>query len=72
MAVFNVLLFLVVFAAAYPILSFLKFIGGNWKFKQDYFDLMLYYGVMVEFLWEKIINCSVKILNENDKQTFLN
>lgn len=71
MAVFNILTFVILFFA-YPVIIIFEFIvSAKYEFKKWYFDLMFCYELIVEFMWEKIINYSVKVLKENDKQTFL-
>ena len=47
-------------------------VSGEYKAKQWYFNLMIGYDLIIEFLWGKIVDNSLKILNEKDKQTFLN
>ena len=73
MAAFNILAFLIVFILVFPIIIIVNFgVIGKAEFKKWYFTLMFSYDSIIEFIWENIINSSLKILNNQDKQTFLN
>lgn len=72
-AAFNILAFVILFIFIYPLILLVEFmVSEEYKAKKWYFNLMISYDLIIEFLWGKIVDNSLKILNEKDKQTFLN
>lgn len=71
-AVFNIVAFIIIFTFIYPIILLVEFmVSGKYQPKKWYYDLMFSYDLIIEFLWGKIVDNLLRILNDKDKQTFL-